>query len=107
MEFFPCPMPKYKFLPITLAGTCSGAILILAGRILLPHVGQPPIKKASNCTIAKGERVAVKLWRCMRKDDLLAADLQNMRLTSAGISLTLRQKKTTGPAADIAICNFM
>eukprot|EP00971_Amphidinium_carterae_P050391 992641-Amphidinium_carterae.3 len=39
----------------------------------------------------------LKLWGCMRKDDLLAADPQSMRHTTAGLSLTLRQTKTTEP----------
>eukprot|EP00971_Amphidinium_carterae_P120835 2393972-Amphidinium_carterae.1 len=41
----------------------------------------------------------LKLWGCMRKDDLLpmAADPQSMRHTTAGLTLTLRQTKTTRP----------
>eukprot|EP00971_Amphidinium_carterae_P320916 6379014-Amphidinium_carterae.1 len=39
----------------------------------------------------------LKLWGCMRKDDLLGADPQSMRHTTAGLTLTLRQTKTTGP----------
>eukprot|EP00971_Amphidinium_carterae_P338055 6475216-Amphidinium_carterae.1 len=78
--------------------------------------GQPPVKKAPNFTVAMVASLELyvvsdrpcyqramawvrllKLWGCMRKDDLLAADPQSMRLTSAGLSLTLRQTKTTGP----------
>eukprot|EP00971_Amphidinium_carterae_P070369 1391823-Amphidinium_carterae.1 len=77
--------------------------------------GQPSVKKAHNFSIAMvaslelyvvSERPRfkkamawarlLKLPGRMRKDDLLAADPQSMRFTTAGLTLTLRQTKTTG-----------
>jgi hypothetical protein len=39
----------------------------------------------------------VKVWACLRTDDLLQVDFNRMVLTAEGLSMIMKRTKTTGP----------